>query len=490
MDIQDPLKPLPLVPPGMTLEQALADPQRQDQIAMGQRFMQQAGPPDSLLTSMGVPDKLNDALAHSNIANFGPGMVRSGVNLLTLPGDAWNQKVDPMSNEGIDRSLDAASMLTLGAGAMPAAEGELGMGIRAYHGSPHDFDAFDMSKIGTGEGAQVYGHGLYFAENEGVAKQYRNDLAHKGNKVFTPQGGEMPASLFYGDDATKKAFRALKDAGSYDVARQRLATELDNVKAWGKTGDETAAALGKLDELKAAGYDAKAGGKTYEVSINADPEHFLDWDKPLSEQPKAVQDAVHGVFREGKLDGSLKAASRLYGSSGVPEHLDTMTGERINQLMASLRTSGQAFSGPWPILKGNKQGSIDAAEALRAAGIKGIRYKDAGSRFSPNWRIWSPKENGTLKWSVGNDTLGGQIQSFDNEAQARAFYHDNRPSEPTHNYVVFDDKIIDILKKYGIAGLTGGGLAAALAAKAGLVTPPQDAAPAPQKWPAILGVRG
>ena len=35
-------------------------------------------------------------------------------------------------------------------------------GIRAYHGSPYDFPAFDISKIGTGEGAQAYGHGLYF----------------------------------------------------------------------------------------------------------------------------------------------------------------------------------------------------------------------------------------------------------------------------------------------------------------------------------------
>ena len=42
-------------------------------------------------------------------------------------------------------------------------------GIRAYHGSPHDFDRFDMSKIGTGEGAQAYGHGLYLAESPAVA---------------------------------------------------------------------------------------------------------------------------------------------------------------------------------------------------------------------------------------------------------------------------------------------------------------------------------
>lgn len=45
--------------------------------------------------------------------------------------------------------------------------------IKAYHGSPHDFDRFDLSKIGTGEGAQAYGHGLYFAENENVAQTYK-----------------------------------------------------------------------------------------------------------------------------------------------------------------------------------------------------------------------------------------------------------------------------------------------------------------------------
>jgi len=33
-----------------------------------------------------------------------------------------------------------------------------------------------LSKIGTGEGAQAYGHGLYFAENEGVARSYRDAL--------------------------------------------------------------------------------------------------------------------------------------------------------------------------------------------------------------------------------------------------------------------------------------------------------------------------
>ena len=41
---------------------------------------------------------------------------------------------------------------------------------KVFHGSPHLFKKFDMSKIGTGEGAQSYGHGLYFAENPKTAK--------------------------------------------------------------------------------------------------------------------------------------------------------------------------------------------------------------------------------------------------------------------------------------------------------------------------------
>lgn len=50
----------------------------------------------------------------------------------------------------------------------PAAQ----LGMVSFHGSPHKFDAFDLSKVGTGEGAQAYGHGVYLAENPDVAKSY------------------------------------------------------------------------------------------------------------------------------------------------------------------------------------------------------------------------------------------------------------------------------------------------------------------------------
>lgn len=47
----------------------------------------------------------------------------------------------------------------------------------AWHGSPHDFDEFDLGAIGSGEGNQAHGWGLYFAKNKKVSDVYRRELA-------------------------------------------------------------------------------------------------------------------------------------------------------------------------------------------------------------------------------------------------------------------------------------------------------------------------
>ena len=43
---------------------------------------------------------------------------------------------------------------------------------RVYHGSGADFDAFDHSHMGEGEGAQAYGWGTYVTEVEGIGRTY------------------------------------------------------------------------------------------------------------------------------------------------------------------------------------------------------------------------------------------------------------------------------------------------------------------------------
>jgi len=327
------------------------------------------------------------------------------LDALTLPGDAATGKVDPMSPEGIGRALDfggAAMTGGLGIGIagrqmpanaigssggmlLPEARGQTlapaqPKGIRAYHGSPHDFDKFDLSKIGTGEGAQAYGHGLYFAESEGVAKNYRDVLGQKlynGSK-FNP---DDPASIvghhmnmaiqdgFVGDEA--------KEIAKHTISRKSF------------NNPKYAKALAMLDGGQIP--TSANTGRMYEVRINAHPDQFLDWDKPLSQQSENVRRAFEKAFVE------------------TPADRDVLTEN-------AARPVGRAFD---YFFKDDASGT----RSLRDAGIPGIRYLDQGSR------------------SAG---------------------------EGSYNYVVFDDKTIDILKKYGLLGaIMGPGAAAALQDRSG-----------------------
>ncbi len=57
---------------------------------------------------------------------------------------------------------------------------------RVYHGSGADFDVFDHSHMGEGEGAQAYGWGTYVTEVEGIGRTYANATAHNYNKALRP----------------------------------------------------------------------------------------------------------------------------------------------------------------------------------------------------------------------------------------------------------------------------------------------------------------
>ena len=239
-------------------------------------------------------------------------------------------------------------------------------GIRAFHGSPHSFERFDMSKIGTGEGAQAYGHGLYFAENEDVAKGYRDTLSKSGTdgarRRFEKAGGDIDAAI-----AAAKAKAAQYRAGGADNYASAVEEDLRFLEKFKQTGEWTP-------------------GSMYEVNINADPEQFLDWDKPLSEQPEAVR----------------KAMTQHLPPAGTNPVLDS-------DLMAAPTKNGYEYKaniGKF-VQKAQGQAAENLTTRLRDAGIPGIKYLDAGSR------------------SAGDGT---------------------------RNYVVFDERLIEIVRKYGIAG--------------------------------------
>jgi len=209
-------------------------------------------------------------------------------------------------------------------------------GFTAYHGSPHDFDKFDMSKIGTGGGAQDYGHGLYFAENEGIAKQYRDKLS-KQQAAIKPAFADTALDMSNGDHAQALAY-----------ARRRADTEEDGIRKmrWNAAAEYLDAGRPELDGT----------GRMYEVRINADPNDFLDWDKPISQQSEKVRGAIEAMG-----DKALLAKSGAKYNQFDP-FTEIKGGDFINSLN---RHAGSPYA---------------ARMAFDEQGVPGVKYLDENSR--------------------------------------------------------------------------------------------------------------
>jgi hypothetical protein len=259
-------------------------------------------------------------------------------------------------------------------------------GIRAFHGSPHDFPAFDFSKMGTGTGVQARGRGGYFSADEAGAQSYRDmlsndDILLDGKLLFDREGNTVGTT---GDDYIDDIIGG--HAGDVDAAIRQYEIHKENSLNVGLTNtshyDDI---IKKLNNLK--GRISRAGNKghMYEVNINADPEHFIDWDKSLEEQTPFVRERLQ----------------QKYPDYFITDKSKTLKGSDI---VRPVKTGREKFAS-----------DIAAAKNLQGLGIPGVTYSDAGAL------------------SAG---------------------------EGSRNYVVFDDKIVEIMRKYGLMGPIGAGIAA------------------------------
>lgn len=323
--------------------------------------------------------------------------------------------------------------------------------ITAYHGSPHDFDKFDASKIGTGEGAQAYGHGLYFAENPETAKAYKNALAGDHYTIDGNDVGKRPVASEFNSDTASKHPDAM---AAYFLTQSRSPTKegryADALSALdindqmfakyqrGLNPDASAAVRKAITRNKDAEIGTGQSGKTYEVNIKADPSQFLDWDKPLSEQHPKVQEFIRQRAAAMPLD---EPGPRRAGKHILQSLIDNdAMGNDLYGRLAYAPGSQSQWSGATNFIR---QDDI-ASQQLRDAGIPGIKYLDEGSR---DWRMLSPKESTSGKWVVGKWPGGGKEQRyFDNAKDAEAYLAANK----TSNYVVFDDNLIHTIKKNGV----------------------------------------
>jgi hypothetical protein len=273
-------------------------------------------------------------------------------------------------------------------------------GVDVYHGSPHYFDQFDSSKIGTGEGNQAYGHGLYFAEHEGIAKGYRDRLSKKSKPQIDlgTSHGPLPLDEIVRREKLEPSDRWTLDdfisaGGDWDKAHQYIADTY--LPQYIDKNQRDVRAM--RDRYPKASIHKP--GHMYHVRLHADPEHFLNWDKPLSDQHPHVQKALTpeslGLRMAGPTQdyyGYIGKDGRLVGtaSKGKPPDALFYGTERGREIYKLLHPEG-----------------AKAAAMLREAGIPGVRYLDGASRGE----------------GVGN-----------------------------HNFVVFDDKTAKVKRRYERGG--------------------------------------
>ena len=279
-------------------------------------------------------------------------------------------------------------------------------GIRAFHGSPHDFDKFSMDAIGTGEGAQAYGHGLYFADSEDVARYYRDSI--------TPRDFDYENEVY----ARYKIAEASEDYGRMEMYENAMMGETPNeIRDRYSDYDEDYQLLADEVAAELEGLNPRLG-HMYEVEIDASPDELLDWDVPLNEQSKGVRETMDDLLREATsdpddlvvigFDGEVidRAADYSPEEWALMEKGYRKVGNKIITNLDAAKQKVGSGVGYYQELSDRMGGQSALSEALNEKGIKGIRYKDATSR----------------------GTGGG-----------------------TSNYVIFDDRLINISKKYGIA---------------------------------------
>jgi hypothetical protein len=220
--------------------------------------------------------------------------------------------------------------------------------LMAYHGTPSRFEKFDASKIGTGEGAQAFGYGLYFAESPGVARNYQSTLSYRDMvrefRKDLPDDADFDEALEIADKIDPRrgaVIKALSDNDwlGFDYPSQAITAAFKDISNFDPSPE-------LLDAIN------KAKGSLYTVDI---PDKMvgkmLDWDKPLSQQSTDVRQKLQQVIDKELGQGTWSAWSK-----NDPDYRDL-----TNNLFEN-------------------KSEQEISELLRKAGIPGVRYLDRSSR--------------------------------------------------------------------------------------------------------------
>lgn len=251
----------------------------------------------------------------------------------------------------------------------------------AWHGSPYDFDKFDLGAIGTGEGAQAHGWGLYFAKKKTVSKNYQKVLSKRLGttspklfKVEIPDEKTMLDEDKYFKEQNKDVVNKIVSAvNDLDIDKRKALLEHYKTHPSYPVNKEYEKILGKIQEIK------------HEKEYITDA--LLNNVNKIKEKIARETAAEYGYnFNELKADSTFEMAKKLLGE--INEKLSALKKEKEVEGAKEkikedkiLESIGDTFTKTpytgrdvYVALSKAFGGDKGASEFLNSTGVKGITY--------------------------------------------------------------------------------------------------------------------
>nr|DAD61515.1 MAG TPA: crystallin beta/gamma motif-containing protein [Caudoviricetes sp.] len=286
-------------------------------------------------------------------------------------------------------------------------KGKDGYAQIAWHGSPHDFDEFDLGAIGSGEGAQFYGWGLYFAKNKEMAKNYKEVLSnvHETDK----------SSLFKVDIPESK--KLLDWNQTLNIQPKEIQEQIID-------------AINSLDALQKDAFinayrsDHSYNGNSHIKKVN---DIYQGLENDLNYAGKYEEKETLNKIAQRNADRLAKKYGFDDWSSADKSELKTIIGDNLEKARIELEALTQEDN------------------------QKVISYKDNINNLFSEGNSFGLNIYKSLSTALGGDKLASE---YLNEHGIKGITYEG--IEDGRCYVVFDDKAIKVIQKYNqsINGMT------------------------------------
>lgn len=385
----------------------------------------------------------------------------------------------------------------------------------AWHGSPHDFDEFDLGAIGSGEGNQAHGWGLYFAKDKKIAENYRDILGANSIEIVTEKTkykinedaewyDEKTGNVISDENPLSMALTEIAEVGSNDKAIKSLHKFIDSKK--GKNTQfvisQTKRAVEAIKLLKESKFTKQEWKSIFKVEIPNETE-LLPEQYPISGYSRYVRDSLKNGLHKMPEEQLERFTSLL-----IKYHKGAIIGDEwtnkythfmdVGYIISELHNKNKTINDINKIQKRNidrflKSVGIDenidtiaGNEGLLEAVYKKFRY-DLYSQYEKEKQLEREREEQAisnvktdvygalektnidgkqlysfLSHALGNDEYfnlhnvknAKKASEFLNSIGIKGIYYDGE--QDGRCYVVFDDKAIQVIEKYNqsINGMT------------------------------------